>query len=215
MNIVFLQFLLGVLFLTIIFLHLSKKNSNSVLAYGLQSLVMALIMFDSFLVTPNFQLLLVIMVIVIVKVVLAPVFFMKLLKQHQLTFLVNSYLNIPLTLITLTVLTAVAHSTKLSPLTTIIPNHQSLLALALAAMLVSVFLIINRKGALSQALGILSLENSLVVFGVFAGLEQSPILQIGVIFDILIWLVIATVFISMIYKHFGSLDTSLMKNLRD
>ena len=40
-------------------------------------------------------------------------------------------------------------------------------------------------------------------------------LQIGILFNLLIWLAIATVFISMLFRHFGSLDTSLMKQLKD
>jgi len=68
---------------------------------------------------------------------------------------------------------------------------------------------------LSQIIGILSLENTIVAFTIFAGLEQSASLQIGIIFDIFVWLIIATVFVSMIYKHFGSLDVTSMKTLKD
>jgi len=46
-------------------------------------------------------------------------------------------------------------------------------------------------------------------------LEQSPTLQLGIIFDIAVWIVISTVFTSMIYQHFGSLDVTEMKSLKD
>ena len=82
-------------------------------------------------------------------------------------------------------------------------------------MFLSLFLIINRKSALSQIVGILSLENSIVAFAIFAGLEQSLSLQIGILFDISVWLIIATVFMSMMYTHFGSLDVTDMKKLKD
>jgi len=68
---------------------------------------------------------------------------------------------------------------------------------------------------LSQIIGILSFENSIVVFAVFANLEQSAALQLGIVFDIFIWIMIASVFISMLYKHFGTLNVSSMKNLKD
>ncbi len=64
-------------------------------------------------------------------------------------------------------------------------------------------------------IGILSLENGIVCFATFAGLEQTPGLQLGVIFDIFVWVIIATVFISMIYRHFGSLDVSAMRTLKE
>ena len=100
-------------------------------------------------------------------------------------------------------------------LTSIIPANQALSAIAFSSMFLSLFLIINRKGALSQIIGILSFENSIVAFAVFSGLEQSPTLQMGIIFDIFIWLIIATVFISMLYKHFGSLDVTSMTSLKE
>lgn len=215
MSIIFLQFLLGVVFLSIIFLHLTKKNLAAVIAYVVQSLSIAMILLDSFFETGNLPLLFVVFATVIVKVVLASVFLIRLIRRHALAFSVTTYLNLPLTLLVLAAFTALAHSERFSPLTTIIPHHQALLSIALSAILISIFLIVNRKGAISQLIGILSLENSIVAFAVFAGLEQSPGLQVGIIFDLLIWLLVATVFVSMVYRHFGSLDVDSMKNLKD
>jgi len=215
MNILNLQFLLEIVFGTVIFLHITKKNFGAALSYGLQSLAITIILFNSFVETGNTPLLFIALLIFIVKVIIAPIFFIKLIQKHELTFSVSTYLNTPLTLIIIAILTFVAHSQKLEPLTGIVPANQALLSLALASIFLSLFLVINRKGALSQIIGILSLENSIVAFTIFAGLEQSPMLQLGIIFNIFIWLIIASVFISMIYKHFGSLDITAMNNLKD
>lgn len=215
MSIFFLKFLLGTVFLTIISLHLIKKNLVAVMIYGIQSSAIALVLVGSFLETGNTPLIFVVLVTFVVKVILAPIFFIRLINKHKLNFSVSTYLNMPLTLVVLAGFTVLAHSQKFLPLTNIVPENQTLLALALSAIFISLFLIVNRKGALSQAIGILSLENSIVAFAIFAGLEQSPMLQIGIIFDISIWIVIATVFISFIYRHFQSLDTSLMQHLKD
>lgn len=215
MIILFLQFLLGVIFLTTVFLHLTKKNLSSVAAYSIQSFAVALILLNSFLETKNILLLCVVLATILVKVVLAPMFFSRLIKKHKLTFLVSTYLNLPLTLIVLAVITTAAYSQRFFSLTSIVLTHHALLSLTLATIFISLFLVINRKDAISQAVGVLSFENSVVVFAVFAGLEQSPVLQIGILFDIFVWLAITTVFLSMIYKHFGSLDVSNMKNLKE
>ena len=151
----------------------------------------------------------------IVKVILAPLFFIRLIKKDALAFSVSTYLNTPLTIISIAILTFIAHYQKFSPLTNIVPANQDSLSLALSAMFLSLLLIINRKGALSQILGVLSLENSIVAFVIFAGLEQNPALQIGIIFNIGIWILIATIFMSMILKHFGTLNVSSMNNLKD
>ncbi|MDP2642434.1 MAG: hypothetical protein Q8P62_01160 [Candidatus Peregrinibacteria bacterium] len=215
MSTIFLQFLLGVIFLTIVFLHIAKKNFGAAIAYGIQSLAVVLILVNSFLETGTISLLFIILLEFIVKVLLAPIFFIRLIKKNKLKFSVSTYLNTPLTLIVIAVLTAIVHSQKLVPLTGIIMANQELLALALSAIFLSLFLIVNRRGALSQIAGVLSFENSIVAFSVFAGLEQSAALQVGIIFDIIIWLIIAIVFASMLYKHFGSLDVTSMRHLKD
>ena len=215
MNILFSQFLLQIFFLTIVFLHISKKNFDVVWAYGIQSFIIVLLLFNSFLETQRTSLLLITLLVLIIKVILAPGFFTRLIKKNKLIFSASTYLNIPVTLIILALLTAIAHSNTFAPLTTIIPANKILLSLALSSMFLSLFLTINSKSALSQIISILSLENSIVAFAIFAGLEQSFSLQIGILFDISVWLFISTVFVSMIYKHFGSLDVISMKKLID
>jgi len=214
MNILILQFLLGTIFLTLVFLHLSKKNLSAAIVYGIQSAAVIAILFNSFLETYSIYLLILILLTLVIKIILAPLFFIRLIKKHELSFSASTYLNIPLTLIVISVLTFVAHSQKLTPLTNIIPGNSTLLSMALSAIFISLFLIVNRKGALSQIIGVLSLENSIVAFAVFAGLEQSPALQAGILFNIFIWIIIATVFASMIYEHFGSHDVTSMKKLK-
>jgi len=215
MNLLTLQFLSQILLLSIVFLLIMKKNFSAVSAYSLQSLVVVIILLNSFFETKDMWMLLVILVMLIVKVILAPVFFIRLIRKYALAFSFSTYLSTPITLIIITILVFIAHSQKLIPLTRIVPDHQVLLSLALSSLFLSLFLIVNRKGALSQIIGILSFENSIVVFAVFANLEQSAALQLGIVFDIFIWIMIASVFISMLYKHFGTLNVSSMKNLKD
>jgi len=121
MNQIFLQFLLGIMFLTIVFLHLSKKNFSASIAYGIQSLVIVLFFLNSFFETNNLAILLVVFLMLIVKVILAPLFFIRLIKKNALAFSVSTYLNTPLTIISIAILTFIAHYQKFSQLTSIVP----------------------------------------------------------------------------------------------
>lgn len=215
MSLFFLQFLVDVVFLTLVFLHLTKKNFSAAVTFGLQSCALAIILLSSFLETGNMYILLMVLFTFIVKVMLAPLFFIRLIKKYNLSFSVNTSFSMPLTLIIIAVVMFMAHSSKFVPLTTLVPAHQTLLSLTLSAIFTALFLVINRREALSQIIAILSLENSIVMFIIFAGLEQSPSLQIGILFNIFVWIMIATVFVSMIYKHFGSNDVTAMKHLTD
>lgn len=209
------QLLLPIFFLTIVYLHLVKKNFGAAVMYGVQSFIIVLLWLNAYSETKAVSLLLVAGLVCVVKVLFAPAFFIRLMQRHQVKFSASTYLNMPLTLICISLLTAVAYSRVLTPLTSIVPAHQSLLSIALAGVFIALFLTINRKGALSQIIGILSLENSIVTFALFAGLEQSFALQVGVIFTVSVWIIIATVFISMLYKHFGSFDVTEMNKLQD
>lgn len=215
MNMTLAQFSLTLFFITIVFLHVAKKKFGIAIIYGVQSFATLLLLINSFIETRSVSLFLVALLVLIIKVILTPVFIIQLIKKHELKFSVNTYINMPLTLVIVAVLTAIAYSNTFAPLVNIIPANKQFLSLALSAFFISLFLVVNRKGALSQIIGILSLENSIVAFAFFAGLEQSPALQMGIIFDLFVWFIIATIFISMIYKHFGSLDVTEMKHLKD
>lgn len=212
----FLQFLMiAAVFLSAVLLHITKRNSTVVLLYFIQSLAIAVLLFHPLV--ENFSPVIMLMAILTlaVKAVVAPLFFSRLIKRHKLKFSASTYLNTPLTLIVIAALAALTNSRIFSHIASIEPSGQKILSLAIAVILISFFLIINRKGAVSQIIGILSLENGIVAFALFSGLEQSPALQIGIMFDLLVWVIIAAVFISMIYKQFGSLDVTELKHLKE
>lgn len=210
-----LFFLEALIFSTVILIHLAKKNSFAIFLYMAQSLVVALFLLSSSIQESSWTLAVVAASVFVVKVIVAPHFFRNLIKKHQLKFSVSTYLNEPMTLIVLAGLTAFTYSNFFSPLIILSQHNFNALLLAVAMMLVSIFLIINRKGALSQMIGVLSLENAIVSFAFLSGLEQNAGPQLGIIFDILVWVIIATVFASMIYKQFGSLDVSMMQHLKE
>ncbi len=210
------QFFIEMLILTSsIFMHLVRKNSSIVVLYMVQSFLVVLLLVLSSIHRLSAALLAVIVLTFLVKVVIAPVFFFGLIKKNRLKFSVSTYLNVPVTLVVLTALVAVAHSHFFTSFTAIITRGPDTLFLCIASILISFFLIINRKGALSQMIGVLSLENSIVAFASMAGLEQTPGLQLGIVFDILVWTVIAVVFVSMIYRQYGSLDVTAMRHLKE
>ncbi len=215
MNTIFSQFLITIIFMTVVFLHIVKKNFLVAIAYGIQSFAIVMLLTNSYIITGSVSFLLIAVLGLIVKVIMAPMFIIHQIKKHDLKFLVSTYINLPFTLIVVAALTAIAHSDIFALLVNLIPANRELLSLSLSTLFLSVFLIINRKGAISQIVGILSLENSIVAFGLFSVIDQSLILEIGIVFSISVWIIIATVFISKIYKHFGSLDVTKMNHLKE
>lgn len=204
-----------IVFAVAVFFHLIKKNSTAVFLYIAQSAAVAMLLLLSALEKQSLLLFTAIIITVVVKIIVAPYFFFNLIKKHHLKFSVATYLNLPLTLLVIAVLTALTRTSFFNQFTSLAATGSEFLLIALASISISMFLMVNRKGALSQMLGILSLENSIVTFALFAGLEQSPALQLGITFNILIWIIIAAIFASMMYRQFGTVDVTTMKELTE
>lgn len=205
----------AIIFVTIILMHLTKKNSTTIWLYVLQSVMVVFLLIVSSVENLSLLIALSLLATIIVKLFVAPTFFSNLVKRHQLVFSATTYLNTPITLLVIAALVAFTRVFLSAPLGLVTNLNETLLVTAVSCILTSLFLIVNRKGALSQMIGILSLENSIVAFAFFAGLEESPSLQLGIMFNLLIWILIASVFASMIYRTFGSLDIGEMKYLKE
>lgn len=212
---VFIEICIAVLGISTIGLHITRRNRNEALLYGLQSLAVVMLLAAAFLHDQSWPLLAIVILTLTVKVILAPLFFMRLIKQHELKFSANTYTNTTETFAAVAGILILAGSGIFDPLTSLVPGNHAFLVLALTAMLTSILLMVNRKGALSQVVGVLSLENCIVAFAILAGLEQSVALQVGVIFDVSVWVIVAATMVSLVYRHHGSLDVSVMKKLKD
>ncbi len=210
-----LSSLVTIVFITVVLLHLMKKSSSAVIAYMIQSIAVVALLILSSLGQSSFLLALAIIVTIAVKIVLAPYFFFSIIKKHHLLFLAHTVFNMPITLLILTALVAFTRMKIFTDLTALSPVGPDILFMAFAIILMSIFLIINRRGAGSQMIGILSLENSIVLFALLAGLEQNSAFQLGITINILVWVIIATVLASIMVRHFRSLDTSEMKELTE
>lgn len=218
--------MLMLLFTTVVLMHLAHKHKTLVYLYTLQSALLVALMIEATYAHASTIAVLAIVFTAVVKLVGAPYFFLRLIRQHKLTFSESAYLSTPVTLLLIALLTALTQSPLLRPLTQFpIPGAESMgiaatgtatpLLFALASIMVALFFIINRKGALSQMIGILAMENGIVAFATIAGLEQSGEFLLGIMFDLFAWVIIGTVFVAMIYRQFGALDVSRMKALTE
>jgi hydrogenase-4 component E len=203
------------LFASVVLMHFARKNVEFIVLYAAQSLFIVVALFAASFKDASFLLIAVTVLTFLVKVIIIPYLSLRLTRRYKLQFSIKTYLNVPVTIIVLALLTAFAYSSLFSPLTILIQGNANALFLAIGMIFIAIFLIVNRKGVLSQTFGVLSLENAIVSFAYLAGLETSAGLQLGILFDILVWILIATVFSSMIYLHFGSQDTSVMQHLKE
>ncbi|MBI2577941.1 MAG: hypothetical protein HYV77_03865 [Candidatus Wildermuthbacteria bacterium] len=203
-------------FLSVIFMNLARRNEVLINLYILQSLAVFLGLLKMAFQHAEISLILVAALTIVVKGVAAPMFFYHLVKKQKVQSSATAYLSTPLTLLVLMGLTVFAYSKQFDSVAFLAGNGLgAYLPLVFSSILISLVLIINRKGAFSQIIGILSLENSIVLLASFIGLQYPISLELGILFDIAVWVVVATVFIALLHKHFGSLNVTDMKRLKE
>lgn len=203
------------IFLAAISMHIARKNSTLILLYTFQSVAVSFMLLFVGLKEASLSLTVIAILTFLVKVIGTPKFFSRTIGKEQLNIVTSSYLSLPITLGIILALTILVKSSIFAPLVSIFPNTSQAIALALSGILSSFFLIINKRGVFPQLIGILSFENEMVAFGVLVGLEQALAIEIGILFDILLWIIIASVLVKFIYSHFGSLNTKGLNRLKD
>ena len=82
-------------------------------------------------------------------------------------------------------------------------------------MLTGLFLIIARRKALTQALGFLVFENGITVFGIGMTLENSFIVELGILLDVLALVFIMGIAVFHINREFAHIDTDRLNHLGD
>ncbi len=89
-----------------------------------------------------------------------------------------------------------------------------LIAASIAMLLCGLFLLVARRQAITQIIGYLTLENSIYLFGVSLAVEQSWVVELGVLLDLLVGIFIMGVVIYHIYREFDNIDLQSLEELK-
>lgn len=92
--------------------------------------------------------------------------------------------------------------------------NNDFLKVGIVLMIVGAILLIGRKKAITQMLGFLTLENGLVIFEISA-IEMLPIIELGIILEVLILALIMGIMIFHINKTFDTVNTDYLSNLKE
>ena len=88
------------------------------------------------------------------------------------------------------------------------------LAVAIALFLIGFFMMVNRRKAVTQILGLLSLENGIFLAAISLTYGMPLIVEIGIFFDVLVAILLFAVLIFRISETFDSMDVSRLDRLR-
>lgn len=89
------------------------------------------------------------------------------------------------------------------------------LAVAIALFLIGFFTMLNRRKALTQVLGLLSLENGLFLAAISLTYGMPLIVELGIFFDVLVAVLVLGILVFRIRETFDSMDVSKLRKLRE
>ena len=86
--------------------------------------------------------------------------------------------------------------------------------LAMGLILVSLFVLVSRKKAITQVIGFLMLENGLALMAVLGTYGIPLIVELGVFLDALLGFLVMQIFVYRIHETFESIDVERLRRLR-
>ncbi len=216
-NFVFMSAVVDIgFFLATIFMHTTKKNGALITLYLAQSFLLSVFLFFSAVKESDHFLLYAALATFIIKAVLTPAFFYRFTAKNRLFFAPKTYLSTSLTLCVIFGLSIFSYAAVFqTPSFNAVAPSIGYAPLHLAGLLNALFITVNRKGAFSQIIGILALENWVVYIAALTGFRQSFGLDLAITFEITVWLAIAVIFVMLLKRHFGTLDMVSMTHLKE
>jgi hydrogenase-4 component E len=95
------------------------------------------------------------------------------------------------------------------------PAVSRVLSVSIAMMLIGLFIMMTRKKAITQIVGLLTMENGVFLSGLSITYGMPLIVEVGIFFDILMAVLILGVFIFRINKTFESISIDSLRSLRE
>lgn len=155
----------------------------------------------------------------VVKGIAIPQVIVYILKKIEVRREVESFLGIPSSLLVAAVLVGLAFYAANSALGLGIGEFgalpSTLLAVSLGVMLIGFFLMINRKKAITQVIGLSVMENGLFLAAIALTSGMPLVIEIGVFFELLIGAMLMGILILKIKAGFDTINVHEMHTLTD
>lgn len=182
--------------------------------FAMQSLLLALIAAVVGYTSHSWHVGLVAILTVVGKVFFLPWLLERLIRRIRIEQEISPWLNMPASLLLCGGLTMVAYLVA-RPLASLEHAGGNTLPVAVALVLTGLFLLINRRKALTQVLALLTMENGVMLAAIAFSSHGMPlVVELGIFFDVVIAVMVLGLLVFRIRETFSSMDTSRLNELR-
>lgn len=149
------------------------------------------------------------------KVIVIPGFLFYIINKIKIKEDVESFINYTMSLFIACGLILIAYYSTQSILTFENVFMRHCLPVSLAITLLGFFVMISRKKAITQILGLLAMEDGLFFAALSTSYGMPLVVELGVFFDILVSVIIMGIYVYRIKETFDTIDTDLLRELRE
>jgi hydrogenase-4 component E len=147
------------------------------------------------------------------KCVVIPLLLRKVIRELRVTHDVEPYVSTSVSLLVSFALVLVVYS-FLAEGIFVTGISKNSLKISVSIILISLFVMMTRRKAITQVIGLLFMENGLFLAGFALTYGLPTIVELGVLFDMLMGVIILSVFLSQIKRAFISVDLDKLTTLK-
>ena len=199
--------------LTAMTLNAFKRIESYVKAYTINSWLLASLIAVVAVLVGETHLYIAALLTLTTKGIIIPLFLSRIVRRMKVTHDIQPYISNSLSLAISGVLVAVVYA-SLKEGIFITGFSKNVLQISIAVILISLFVMITRKKALTQAIGLLFMENGLFLAGFSLTFGMPTIIELGVLFDMLMGVIILGIFAIQIKRAFASADLDKLTVLK-
>lgn len=151
---------------------------------------------------------------IIIKAGVIPVVLQKVVARIGVCREVKSYVNMKMSFVACAGLVIVSYYVSSQVIGIGAGIARSALPAAISMILIGAFVMISRKMAVMQIVGLMVMENGLYLAGVGTTHGMPLVVELGIFLDILVGALIMGILAFRINRTFDTIDTEYLKNLR-
>ncbi len=191
-----------------------KMLLTTIRLFALQSLLLAGIAALIGLFHNSPELYWVVALTVIGKVLVLPWLLNRLFKRINIHQEIEPLLNATVSMLLCGALTIFGYIIA-RPFSSLVGNGNNTLAIANTLLLTGVFLMFNRRKAITQVLALLSIENGVMLAAVALTTFGMPlVVELGIFFDVMVAVMVLGILVYRIRESFSSMDVSKLSQLK-
>jgi hydrogenase-4 component E len=190
----------------------STRLYSCVRAFGIQSFLLACVAGIVAYSTGKSDIYIVALLTLVIKAAVIPYIFIYIIREIKVKREIELYVNVSPSLIIGGVLVVISYY-LIRSINMLSDLSSFALSASMSLVSIGLFIMISRKKAIMQMLGILIMENGLFLGAISLTYGMPLLVELGIFFDVLIGVLIMGILIFRINKTFESIDTDMLKTL--